>query len=92
MAVDTAAKRQSALTFGLPFMRGLIPDGTLDQGDRQNAAFGYSAILAGEPVIIEALETYYFCLYAAAAPKFTLYGVAQPEYNLHIQLDEKYRL
>jgi len=47
MAIDTAAKRASALSF---FQLGCllpIPDGTIGQGDRQHLAGFYSGILAG---------------------------------------------
>lgn len=48
MALDTASKRGSAIHHGCPW-RGLFPfpDGTIDQGDRQHAAFLASSILAG---------------------------------------------
>ena len=51
MAIDTAAKRASAAGFGT-FEEHIIPDGTLDQGDRQTMAGCYSGILAA---VIEAL-------------------------------------
>lgn len=41
MAVDTAAKRASALAMTLP-----IPDGTIDQGDRQHVLWTYGGVLA----------------------------------------------
>lgn len=58
MAIDTAAKRRSAVaTRRLPWFRRFqpAPDGTISQGDRQSLAFVYSGILAeaaastGEP-------------------------------------------
>ena len=53
--IDTAAKRQSALTFRQICRRGLIPDGTIDQADRQTIAYSYGGILAGAyvPVITQ---------------------------------------
>lgn len=63
MAIDSASKRQSALTFGLPFMRGLIPDGVIDQGDRQNIVFSYSGILAAVAVVTDAIDTILFTLH-----------------------------
>lgn len=47
MALDTALKRQSAIHHGCPW-RGLlpIPDGTVDQVDRQVLAWLYSGISA----------------------------------------------
>ena len=48
MAVDTAAKRGSAINPGSPWRSHLpFPDGTIGQGDRQAVAFWYSGILAG---------------------------------------------
>ena len=48
MAIDTAAKRGSAINPGCPWRSHLpIPDGTIGQGDRQAVAFWYSGILAG---------------------------------------------
>jgi hypothetical protein len=49
--LDTRSKRaSSAALFGLLFAP-VLPDGTLDQGDRQHVAFSYSGVLAagGEP-------------------------------------------
>lgn len=50
MAMNTAAKRYSAITTGLPW-RGVntLPSGTVTQAERQSAAFLYSGILADEP-------------------------------------------
>lgn len=45
MAVDTASKRASACGFA-SLEEFIIPDGTLDQGDRQTVANCYSGILA----------------------------------------------
>lgn len=42
MAIDTASKRVSALRMTLP-----LPDGTIDQGDRQHVTWNYAGILAG---------------------------------------------
>lgn len=47
MAIDTAAKRQSAIMVLMPFRLCVpIPDGSIDQGDRQTLALAYSGILA----------------------------------------------
>jgi len=46
VAIDTAAKRASAIGVGLPFLRMVIPDGTIGQEDRQTIAFCYGGILA----------------------------------------------
>ena len=50
MAIDSAAKRLSALHHGLVGWRPPgWPDGTIDQGDRQSTAGMYAGVLAGEP-------------------------------------------
>ena len=51
MAIDSAVKRASALSFNM-FGKIIIPDGTIDQGDRQTILGVYSGILAGAFVII----------------------------------------
>jgi hypothetical protein len=52
MALDTVGKRFSALNSMCPW-RGIlpIPDGTIEQGDRQTFALLCSSVLAGEPVV-----------------------------------------
>lgn len=46
MALDTAAKRHSALSWGQPWRTPPRPSGTVDQAERQAAAFCYGGILA----------------------------------------------
>lgn len=47
MALDTAAKRLSAVAIGSPWRPVVpVPDGTLDQGDRQTFARLARAVLA----------------------------------------------
>lgn len=46
MAIDSASKRASAIGVGSPFITAIIPDGNLDQGDRQTMSSAYSGILA----------------------------------------------
>ncbi len=47
MAVDTKNKRYSAIHVGCPWRSSLpIPDGTVDQGDRQHVAGFYRGVLA----------------------------------------------
>jgi hypothetical protein len=47
MPIDTEVKRRSAIACGLPHMTMFpVPDGALNQGDRQQAAAMYRAILA----------------------------------------------
>ncbi len=51
MAVDTKAKRMSALNFG----RGILlpsPAGTISQSDRQHLLLVYSGILAAAPTAV----------------------------------------
>ena len=49
MALDTASRRASAIHVSLPF-RGLLPlpDGTVGAQDRQQTAFMFAGIDAGE--------------------------------------------
>lgn len=54
MPVDTRSKRASALSALRSWiLTPPLPDGTLDQGDRQHVAFMYSGILAAAAVIVE---------------------------------------
>ena len=46
MAIDTAQKRASALGVGSPYVINIIPDGALDQGDRQTICSAYKGVLA----------------------------------------------
>lgn len=50
MAVDTAAKRNSAMVVGLPLRIPPLPDGTIAQGDRQHLAMWYAGITS-TPVV-----------------------------------------
>ena len=45
MAIDTAQKRQSAAFGIIPFPTTLIPDGTIDQGDRQWVGWTYAGLV-----------------------------------------------
>ena len=51
MAVDTVAKRASALGVGLVFTLLVVPDSTIAQDDRQTIANSYGGILATAPII-----------------------------------------
>lgn len=54
MAIDTAAKRASAMAIGMGSM-GIdlpIPDGTIDQADRQTLLGLYGGILASNAAIV----------------------------------------
>lgn len=53
MALDTAAKRLSAVSIGSPWRPVVpLPDGTLDQGDRQTFARLARAVLASSAVAL----------------------------------------
>lgn len=52
MAMDTAAKRHSAVNWGLPWRTLPLPDGSIGQGDRQSVGLCYAGILAGSPVAL----------------------------------------
>ena len=53
MAIDTAAKRSSSLDHEEPWTWGApLPDGVIDQGDRQHSIWSYSGILAGAPIVV----------------------------------------
>ncbi len=54
MAVDTAAKRASAMGFLFPSLRLVIPDGTVGQEDRKTMADVYSGILSSAAVAVAA--------------------------------------
>lgn len=51
MAVDTAAKRASALKYGQVWGFGVVPSGTVDQQERQSALWAYSGILASSATV-----------------------------------------
>ena len=55
MAIDTAAKRASALGF-VVFGLTVIPDGTIGQADRQTLLNCYGGILSGEAIDDEVLR------------------------------------
>ena len=50
MAVDTRDKRGSVLGFGLAALLVLPAPGAIDQPDRQQVAYAYRGIQAGNPV------------------------------------------
>lgn len=69
MAIDTRSKRASALSALRPFILApVLPDGTLDQGDRQHIAWCYSGILAAGAGVVRTitLPTREFALQLAA--------------------------
>ena len=49
--LDTRSKRASSVQILKPYALDLVlPDGALDQGDRQHIPWAYSGILASAPV------------------------------------------
>jgi len=53
MAIDTAAKRSSALDHEEPWQFGIpFPDGAVSQADRQHLAHTYSGILVSAVVVV----------------------------------------
>jgi len=53
MAIDTAAKRSSALDHEEPWQFGIpFPDGTISQADRQHLAHTYSGILISAVIVV----------------------------------------
>lgn len=53
MAVDSAAKRASVTHFLVSSMpKGVIPGGSVDQADRQDASWAYRGILAAVTGVI----------------------------------------
>ena len=61
MAIDTAAKRASALRFARPWAGVLFPpDGSVSQDARQSVAFMYGGILAGSAVSGASTARIYF--------------------------------
>lgn len=58
--LNTLCKRASSLLFDLPFARiWPMPDGTIAQADRQQAAYKYCSVLAGAPSTGAAAFTVY---------------------------------
>jgi hypothetical protein len=73
--LDTADKRASSINFGLPFGRLLpTPDGSWDQGDRQQVGLSYRGVLAG--AITHALVGQWcnVMLLESNQPTISLYG------------------
>ncbi len=53
MVLDTRSKRASSVGVLLPFVLApVLPDGTIDQGDRQHIVCSYSGILAEASVVV----------------------------------------
>jgi hypothetical protein len=84
MAIDTAAKRNSAIaTRRLPWMRRFAPptDGTIDQGDRQQVAFVYRGILSGLLDIVTG--PFRYIAIGAHQPGAKAHGTHQPGAKEH---------
>lgn len=56
MAIDTAAKRASALNFGSENYILPPPDGTIGQADRQSLVNFYGGILVVAPTVVPAVS------------------------------------
>jgi len=85
MAVDTRNKRAGAILVGIPW-RGMLPlpDGAIDQADRQQTAFFYPGILAGAPVILPP---------AGPAPPERSFRVAAVDQDYRVPaVDQEYRV
>lgn len=77
MALDTADKRSSAIGVGLPWRPMLpLPDGALDQGDRQHAGYAYRGILAEAPPSVDEVD------YACLEDEFTLFSDVTSEVDV----------
>lgn len=80
MAIDSAAKRASAMFPGLPWLRPLPPpDGAIGQADRQAVSGWYGGILA-EAFVLEGLCV--TTMKAVMEDTFTLKSVVQNVYTL----------
>ena len=81
MALDTAAKRASALGYEFAPSLFIIPDGTIDQGDRQTIVDLYSGILAILPQkwVTQAPDA---TSYSTQAPDTTSYTTQTPDGTL----------
>lgn len=83
MALDSAAKRCSALHFLMPgYAKAVIPAGTVDQADRQDVIWCYRGISAAALVT---LIVRFFALdpkyqFAALEPKYQ-FGEKGPKYK-----------
>lgn len=94
MAVDTRNKRASAISTTLPW-RGLLPapDGTIDEYDRQQVAFVYAGILAGEPIIVSsAIPSHIYTLHGCETSPYMLTGPNTAPYDLAGPNTEPYDL
>jgi hypothetical protein len=54
--MDTATKRASALGLGLVSLSLVVPNGSIDQGDRQTVSHLYSGILAEAVIVVPVLS------------------------------------
>lgn len=80
MAIDTRQKRMSAINVGSPW-RGpmVVPTGSDTQAKRQAAAFMYSGIASGAPVIYIPYEE---CTWIASARSTTWVSNERPTTNV----------
>ena len=85
MAIDSAAKRASSAGF-LTLEEHVIPDGTLDQGDRQTMAWSYGGILAAAlaaPIICA------FELFSVLTDKINLHSVLKSTLDINSGMNDK---
>lgn len=82
MAIDSASKRASAMNISCPWRSSLpLPDGTIDQGDRQHAAFMYSGILAGIPQADPIVDTGTYARIGFSEGTYNRQGHSESTYN-----------
>lgn len=55
MAIDSLAKRYSALIVGVPYFRLIIPDGSISKADRQTIDLCYGGIAAAAAAVTPTL-------------------------------------
>lgn len=85
MAMDTAAKRGSAMFIRSPWRKRLpLPDSTIDQGDRQATAFMYSGILAEAGSQAGATSGWAYCAFSGNKGHAAVKGNKG-----HVALDEQ---
>lgn len=90
MALDTAAKRHSAINWGLPWRTAPIPDGAISQGDRQHAALMYAGILASEAQVDPIVDTDQYARFGFADTNYSRMGADETTYNRSSADDTNY--
>lgn len=96
MAIDTAQKRASLATVANPWNGpSIIPDGSLDQGDRQQVGWSYSGILAAAPLLpfaleIEELSLSRFGVLTESVPRYPVAAQSTLRYPVVVQSKPRY--